>query len=81
MHYDDILKITLVATTSNSWFHYLHATTYRSQAGIIQLRTTICNTKWSSPIRTTIRIYHKSISLTGFDCEGQSSETLRTSHN
>jgi len=48
--------MTLVATSSNSWFHHLPTTTCRSQAGIILVQTTIYNTEWSSLIRTIICI-------------------------
>jgi len=72
--FNDILKTTLAATSSNSWPIHQPTTTDRSHVEIIHLWTTICNTDWSSPIRTTIRIHPKTTILIGFDCEGQSSE-------
>jgi len=41
------------------------ATTCRSHTGIIPLWTTIYKTEWSSPIRTTIPIYHKTTNVIG----------------
>jgi len=43
-HSDNVLEMTLVATSSNLWFHHLSATTCRSHARIILLQTTIYNT-------------------------------------
>jgi len=55
-HYDNRLKITLASTSHHSWFHLYKTPLVDHTCGNIMLRTTIRNAKWSSTIRTTIRI-------------------------